>query len=404
MLKAQKKALLIAGILIGITFSIIPHRTPSNITSLNQLYFIDCTTHEVWNGTAVNEVYSVNEHILLKNGSNELVMLKNQTEVHTYQSATEIFGVAALNKGVIFISEDALWVLRYENLTTPEKVLNNTGYWEMPCSRKLGTYQHYVYHPCYEFGGFLIYDFSNITYPERVGRVSISWHAYDVDVVDEYGFFAGDTASGIYYLKETPEDPMELWLTEKVDLSGWPYLSFQGRPAVSDQYFVFTTTLYSQKIFGIIPRINTTTCGEFTRINITEKKDYFGCILIQENILLTSGGDNTIFVFEITPEQTMNYLTEIWLGNVGEINDFYLDYQTREIYIADGVNGLVRMNISVTKTTTTTTPTTPLASTLSTEPPGTTSVPGFALLAVLSMATVMVRVKKTRKNTSKDKN
>lgn len=403
--KSSKKTLLIVGIILGISYSIIPHHTSAHNTALNQIYLIEWTTHKVWNGTAVNEVYSVNdEHILLMKGSNELILLKNQTEVHTYQSMTAIRGVAALKESLFFISNESFWILRYENFTTPVEVLD----WEMPCARNLGAYKHYVYHPCYEWGGFLIYDFSNITNPKRTGNLIISWHAYEVNVVGDYGFFEGDTASGIYYLKENPEDPKELWKYDKPrsgappPLSS-PHLRFQGRPAVSNQYFAFIAESFSQKFFGIIPRINTTICGEFTRINITEKNDYFGCILIQENILVAADTNNTLTLFEISSKLEMEKVSEIYLGNRGGINNVYYDKLANEIYVADGANGLIRMNISVTKTTTTlTTPTTTFTSTQSTEPPSTTSTPptqtpGFTLLAVLSMITMMARVKKTRK-------
>ncbi|MFW9992281.1 MAG: hypothetical protein ACFFD4_09565 [Candidatus Odinarchaeota archaeon] len=336
-------------LLIVILVTISPFSTYLGVSSpeISPFQGIDVdmkyTVHQLWNGTAVEQIHSSGDFFIVKNGYYDLVLLKNSTVESSYLSSTPIYGVAAVKDGLVFNSNDSIQVLWYQDFISPVKVLNDT-YMGSSCTRKLVSYQNLVYHSCYEFGGFYVYDFSNLTQPALFNQFFISWHAYDAYVVNHHGFFEGDTGTAIFDLADNRpwEASPVIW---QVDKFKGPWFDrnfyFDGLPAISDQFIVFS----SEGCFELIPRSETATDVEPVNISYAEGKDYRHCLLILDNILIASGSNNTLTFFKISNKLELVYLSEIFLGKDGKINDILPDEATGEIYIADGVKGLLKLTI-----------------------------------------------------------
>jgi hypothetical protein len=311
---------------------------------------MEYTIQEIWNGSSIDQIYSTKDRIICKSGSDKLIMMEND-DFQVFQSNYTIYDAAAIPEGVIFLANDTFWALDYKNFTYPHTIKENTGFYGMGCTRNIASYQHYIFHPCYEFGGFIIYDFSNLTQPTQVGSFTPSWHAFNAQIVDNYGFLRGDTTSTIIDIQENPLNLKVIWKSEwyhseSSGYSGYDYL-FDSLPAISEEYIVFTSRTQEGGRFNILPRKNTTVYGEAKFIAFPEGEEFKDCTMIQHpNVVLVSGLGNTLTIFEITPNLKLNKLTDISLGTIGELKHLFLDIDSQTIYIADGVNGLLELKMS----------------------------------------------------------
>ena len=222
---------------------------------------------------------------------------------------------------------------------------------EWGCTQNLAAYQQYIIQPCYEGGGFLLYDYSNLTEPTYIGSLSPSWHAYNARVVGHYGFLGGDTKSVIVDLEENITSPLTIWDTSwyREVWAGYDY-QFSYQPAISEEYIIFTSASTGnpdvKRRFDILPcEENTRTYGNSTTISIAKGTDYLDCVMIQDDIVLVSRNENTLTVIAITAEMELANLGEISLGDGGEVRHIYPGSDLKTIYIADGAKGLYVLKI-----------------------------------------------------------
>lgn len=100
-------------------------------------------------------------------------------------------------------------------------------------------------------------------------------------------------------------------------------------------------------MFYIIPRVNSTMCGQPYNVYYPIEQQYNHFTLLEENILAVGDENNTLIFFEITEKQQLEYITAICLGSNGTIRDLCPLTNTKEIYIVDGANCLLKLAIQV---------------------------------------------------------
>ncbi|UCE12732.1 MAG: hypothetical protein JSV04_11120 [Candidatus Heimdallarchaeota archaeon] len=318
---------------------------------------IDYSFTQVWNGTDVVDVLLTDTSLFVINGSQNVLLFENDLLQSNFLVNGSIFDATAFHLYVVFRGavhgERAIWAISFENSTSPCLVSNTTIYGDYGMG--IGSYDHYVYVPNAEFGGFVVFDYSNVSAPEMVDEreknIDIAWHAITINVVSHYGFFGGDTGSGIADLSEDPLNPTYIWqlLLDLEDRR--PNLS-QGSFGVSRTFLVYSTTYTptgrttdNQHLFIIIPRLNSTTCAP--AYNVTTDHTYFDCSLIQERVLVAAYGNN-VSIFEIENDsQEVVLLSDITL-DVGKIHTLRWIEGTNDFYIAAGSSGLLKLSLNVT--------------------------------------------------------
>lgn len=372
----RKWSLGLVGILLFFwVSSLTPASAIQNALRNDPVSIQDSTGYELqtlWNGTAINRIWVHEEKIVIQNGTNEIILLENERFITKYTSPTRIDDLDVLSKGIVFITNQTFWVLPYDNFSIPTDVFNiSSDVTYIPCTRNLAAYQNLVYNPCYEFGGYLVYNFSDIHNPRRVAQFSISWHAFNIQIVDNVAFLVGDTTSGIYNLSTNPFRPVAIWTTDWYyphSLSAGSDFYFAKRPTINDEFIVFRTFSSGGNELYLIPRENKTTYGFPTKYAISEDQGFRDSVFIQDpNIVLITGQNNMLFIFKITRRsipkpQTKYYLgkerersqslklrpiMELYLGAEGEIEDIYFEKNTNFLYIAAGSQGLLKMNLSL---------------------------------------------------------
>jgi len=187
--------------------------------------------------------------MLIKNGSYEIILFEDDTLKANYNGPLFIRDVALLPNGVVLIANGSILVIQEDSFVEPTAVRNLTENIDnIPWTTNLDSYQDIVIHPCYEHGGFLFYNFSDNLQPRVVKQYGISWHAYDVQIINGVAFFAGDTNSGVFNLSGSVTNPVSIWEAEWYYPQGfdksWPgyYFSWRGKVGMNDEYIVHTAT------------------------------------------------------------------------------------------------------------------------------------------------------------------
>ncbi|MHA2387370.1 MAG: hypothetical protein ACXACW_01465 [Candidatus Hodarchaeales archaeon] len=379
MLLKQPSALL-SLIVLSVMFSGFYLSNPLVASSSNEKYHIEYSTQHIWEGSLVTDALSFEDHLIWKNGSFDLILLKNRSQVHNYHFSSIISDVATLETGIVFTSNNLVYFLPYENFSNPLRVLNTTEDGEGMCALSLDAYHNYVYmyHPCQLFGGFNIYDFSNL-HLLPVGVIHVSDFAKNVYIVNNYGFFEGSTASSIYYLWDNPINPANVWFGE---FTGFNYLYLaKGRPAASDKYLHFFTNdpYLRNDIMNLFLLSNGSTLRNNARFPLPIKYNFYDSLFLNESFLVCSSTNDILTVFELSQHLTLELVSSIDLGLGDPITYLYLDDYRQELFFTTA-RGLYQMNLTITSPPATSPP-----------PPSISWTINFSWFVILSMLFISIR-------------
>lgn len=308
---------------------------------------VDHSIQKIWNGTAVTNVALSDDYLYVRNGSKQIHMFYQEEHQSSYQFNCSIKGLAA-EKLTAFVARNEIeaadtYAVSFTNLTNPW-IVSRISHYTTGSVEYIISYNHYVYAACWEWG-FPIFDFSNMTHPSKVGSLSLdTWHSIHTYCFGDYGIFSGDYNTGIYNLSANPIDPPPLWKRTK----GY-YSILLGRPAISYRYFVFNFKAKGQSQFWIISRENRSVYAPHISVTYSEDESYLDCCLINDNILVVSGGNNSLSFFEIgsNNDSILEHISTLYLGGTGSIEELYPIASTNSFYIAYGSNGLLKLTVNI---------------------------------------------------------
>ncbi|MHA2365934.1 MAG: hypothetical protein ACXAC7_18385, partial [Candidatus Hodarchaeales archaeon] len=287
-----------------------------------------------------------------------VILIKNDSKIAEYKFNQTIYSITATNS-TLFISgynrNAIVSAVSFDNFTHP-LFISNISHGTTGRDPSIISYDNYVYAACQEWG-FPIFDFSDHAHPQQAGYVPLStWHSQHIYRIYHYGIFLGDFNSGIFDLRNSPKSPQLLW-EFRGDFGGNSG-DIIGIPAISSQHFVLNFEYYvvgegGKKMFYIIPRENATHIDQSFNLTYSSENSYKHTALLHDNILLVSDNKNTLSLFEIK-EKELNFLSNINLGSNGTIIQLYPLWESNELVIADGTNGLLKLSLSVTRSSSTT--------------------------------------------------
>lgn len=358
--------------------------TPSFSTSptvIRSVVDVDFTIAQIYNCSDATFISQSGDYLYLQNGSypskmTQIVAFENDILQASYWPAYQLrseTGIASWNR-TLFISRyidpyAAVEAVSFAKYSTPQNV-SIASHYTTGGIPSISAYHSYIYMACQEWG-FQIFDFSNISHPVNVGAVPLStWHSRRLYVVSHFGLFIGDHQTGIFDLT-TGRSPKKLWVTPKWQLYAH-ILSSSGRFAVSEKYFVIN----EDGTLVVFPFIDSSSIESPINISVSTLQGSSHCTLLDDDqVLLIACQNNTITVLDVCgwdpfSESSLHFspLVEIYLGPIGAIKDLILT-DRNDLYIADGANGLLKLDLNITRETLSST------TTLTTSNPSTTTEP-----------------------------
>lgn len=181
---------------------------------------------QIYNCTGARDLALSDQYLFLINGGLEIILFENENYRTTYfpNAPIGVVDIAAWNQILYFDVHNgtdyvirALSVLNSSDLFLLSEVTTQYVF----SAGDIGAYQSHVYWTCQEFG-FPIFDFSNVTSPQEVGKVPLeTWHSWSVHIVSHYGLFGGDMRTGLFDLNSSPSNPELLWINE--DANGYGF-------------------------------------------------------------------------------------------------------------------------------------------------------------------------------------
>ncbi|MFX1282380.1 MAG: hypothetical protein ACFFB5_01950 [Promethearchaeota archaeon] len=348
---------------------------------------VEYTIENIWNKTDAQKITLTRGRFFLVTEDNEIILVEQNQNKSVFQSNETIAAFVVINHTLIFTTFEHshyLFFVSFNNDSDPQTVSKITTKTTGLISF-LDTFDEFVFTANYEWG-FLIYDFTNVTHPQLRGYITLdNWHCQQVFIVSQYGFFSGDHKTGIYNLSGNPlvsQDPHLLWSIDYKNSNFEYFLRFAGRPAVSNEYFVINhrSSFRELNMFHIIPLMSTTSKYKRYSVNYDAEKGYRDCGLIDEDVLVVSGVNNTVSVFRITENHDLDFLTDIYLGDGGSIEYLLQIEGTNDFLVADGANGLLKLSLDII---------------ISSSVP--TRSPSFSLLNVFLIILVLIFVRRFQK-------
>jgi hypothetical protein len=344
---------------------------------MKEKILIEYEINHIWDESKALKLALSNEYLYLQSTEKEIIIFDNFQYNSTFHSNSTILTFNAINQTLLYRPDVSLglyqrpliFAVNFDN--SSPIILSNFTHEYIPSINSISVYQNYVYTASQEWG-IPVLDYTNKSDPQYVGSVSTgSWHDRQIFFVGNYAFFSGDWSTEIYDLSIDPIRPKLLWKYIYGPLVG-PSFYLSGRPAISDDYFVINhldsyNLMYHSddddrkpNFFHIIPRINDTVSDQTFNISYSAEKAYTDCALIEGNILVVAGANNTIFLFEITQNHDLAFLSSIshdlaflssiYLGNNGTIKDFHPISGTNKFLVADGENGLLELSVFINYT------------------------------------------------------
>lgn len=321
------------------------------------------------------------KHLFLRTGDKEIIIFENEQNRTAFHANKPIRAFTAISQHLIIStgSPPVLTIVSVENSSAPTfissiEIFSERGDYFM------GSYDKYVYTTHGE-AGFTIYDLSNMSFPHIAGGVTLShWNIIDMYIVSRYAFFNGNKSIVIFELDSShPVSASLLWDSVNSDPYQISGRYFLGKPGVSSDNFVFNFRIDSKDsnnnyLFQIIPRTSTQSLGTPYIITYPAGLGYTDCALIDDNILVVAGRNNTVNILKLASGRELHLLSEIFLGSTGSIEELYPINGTNDFYIADGANGLLKLSLTITL-----------------EP---SPVPGFLPEAVFLMVGCLIRFQK----------
>ncbi|MHA1167514.1 MAG: hypothetical protein ACTSRU_06810 [Candidatus Hodarchaeales archaeon] len=351
---------IVALIIIVVITLLLPFCSLGSTDSSTDAFHVEHVIESIWNNTGVNRLSLSGKYLFLQSSENEIILLDNEQVKSSFKYTSyqiNIRDFIALER-VMIISNGTetyptLVSVSFDNYSSPE-VLNVTGVSPFGPPSIASYYQH-VYTANQECG-FKVYNYTDASHPQETGSIpsSNNWHARQVFIVSDTGFFSGDFSTGIYQLSNDYTHPLMLKLMEYGTLGGSTKFSnvsldLGGVPAVSGDYIVINHIehLGDYRMFHILPRKGSSLDTVYN-VSYSVEKEYTDCFLVNDSVLVVASKGNSVTLFTITPDKEFDFLVEIDLQTAGKIDHRRQINDTNEFYIANEAGGLLKLALNIT--------------------------------------------------------
>ncbi|MHA1450130.1 MAG: hypothetical protein ACTSP4_11985 [Candidatus Hodarchaeales archaeon] len=314
----------------------------------------DYTIEEIHSCTDAKEVFVSGKHLYLQTNNDQIVYFYDEQYHSVYSASKDIYDFTANENILLYLTSDneivAINITGHDNGDILSTISSpSTG------GVDIDARGNFVYTANQEHG-FKVYNYTNTSLPQEVGSIpsSNNWHAKQVFIVSDTGFFSGDYSTGIYQFSNNHTNPSMLKIMGYGALGGSSKysnvsLDLGGVPAVSDGYFVINHVklIGDFRMFHIIPRMDSSLDAVYN-VTYSVDKQYTDCFLVNNSVLVVASKGNTVTLFTITLDKDLDFLAEIDLQTTGKISHMIQVNDTNEFYIANEAGGLLKLTLNIT--------------------------------------------------------